>query len=218
MNANENMANVARAGLTIRDIAATNISLPAHIIRPLSFWEWAALGQQIAIISNWSPWALGDWWLHGHNQFGEDAAQAVNDLRIELKTLQNYAWVCSRFPASRRRELPISFAHHAEVAGLEPADADALLDAAQEYGWSRYELREARRAFLAGLALEIAPPESSGKDGADTSTDEIRISGQLLLDGGCIWVGMTELASMLQGIQGLDVEIIVRPLPLREQA
>jgi hypothetical protein len=42
------------------------------------------------------------------------------------QTCMNAAGVCRAFETSRRRE-DLSFQHHAEVASLAPAEADALL-------------------------------------------------------------------------------------------
>jgi hypothetical protein len=47
------------------------------------------------------------------------------------QTCRNAASICDAFELSRRRD-SLSFKHHAEVAALAPAEADALLDWAEE--------------------------------------------------------------------------------------
>ena len=111
-----------------------------------TFDAWAAAGAQLDRVDSSYLWWRGDWYNAGDYWFGEEAPQALPEDPATLKTIQNAAWVCSRFEPSRRRAA-LSFAHHAEVAGLEPADADELLDASERNGWSRSKLRAAVRAY-----------------------------------------------------------------------
>lgn len=113
---------------------------------PISWEAWYEYGRRLSSFERHFRWLLGDWYLLGETRFGEAAAQAVE--AVSLKTVQNAAWVAERFPPSRRRE-NLSWSHHAEVAGLEAAEADALLDRAESDGWSRARLRLVRREYQA---------------------------------------------------------------------
>jgi hypothetical protein len=59
----------------------------------------------------------------------------------------NAGWVASRIEASRRLEA-LPFAHHAEVAALEPADQDQLLDLAEHNAWTSSQLRAAAQVAV----------------------------------------------------------------------
>jgi hypothetical protein len=57
----------------------------------------------------------------------KDLVEAEDWEGPKYQTCFNASNVCKRFEINRRR-LTLSFAHHAEVAALPPAEADALLD------------------------------------------------------------------------------------------
>ena len=99
----------------------------------LSETDWQAVGNSISRLRSRAAWWLGDWWAYGAAHYGERQA-AINDtdwIGPDFQTCMNYASVCRRFPTSRRREV-LSFAHHAEVSGLDKIAADRLLDWAEE--------------------------------------------------------------------------------------
>jgi len=86
-------------------------------------------------------WHIGDWWAFGDHRYGERAKAAAEGIfGREFQTLVNLGNVSNRFESNRRR-LDLSWSHHAEVAALPPAKADALLDQAEAGGWSTRELR-----------------------------------------------------------------------------
>lgn len=117
----------------------------------LPFDEWQRCGQILFYLERNVSWWIGDWWRYGERAYGEMATQASKDEVEDMtgcsyKTTLNSAWVASKFEPSRRRE-SLSFSHHAEVAALEPEEADEWLDQAETQGWSRGELRgRVRRA------------------------------------------------------------------------
>jgi hypothetical protein len=78
-----------------------------------------------------------------------------------FQTLMNASAVARRFETSRRREA-LGFSHHAEVAPLPAAQADALLDAAEAEGWSTRVLRaEVGKVRNAGaIAAPVASAET----------------------------------------------------------
>jgi hypothetical protein len=74
-------------------------------------------------------WWIGDWWAFGEHRYGDRKAmvEAEDWEGPAYQTCFN-AWnIAKRFEINRRR-LNLSFTHHAEVAGLAPDEADALLD------------------------------------------------------------------------------------------
>ena len=87
-------------------------------------------------------WAIGDWWAFGQQRYGERAAVVNGDDwdGPKYEVCMNAASIARKFETSRRREV-LSWSHHAEVAALDPADADRLLDEAERNDWSKRELR-----------------------------------------------------------------------------
>jgi hypothetical protein len=106
----------------------------------LQFDEWRRAGSQIARISSASAWWLGDWVNYGEQAYGSRYRAALEVTALDYKTLRNYAWVARRFELARRRD-SLSFQHHAEVAGLAPAEQELWLARADRQHWSRNELR-----------------------------------------------------------------------------
>jgi hypothetical protein len=88
---------------------------------------------------------VGDWIVYGEKFFGDRYEQAIADTSLDYQTLRNYAWVAKKFTVSRRRD-SLSFGHHAEVAALTEAEQDVWLNRAQQFTWSRNELRRRIRA------------------------------------------------------------------------
>jgi len=95
--------------------------------------DWRAFGLKLANIRSATKWWIGDWWIYGEHHYGSRKALLNADEwdGPSLQTCANAATVCRAFETSRRREV-LSFAHHAEVAGLPTEEADVLLDWAEE--------------------------------------------------------------------------------------
>jgi hypothetical protein len=72
-------------------------------------------------------WWIGDWWIFGSHRYGERKQQVETWDGPSFQTCEAYGWVCARFETLRRRKV-LSFTHHREVAALDPAEADLLLD------------------------------------------------------------------------------------------
>jgi hypothetical protein len=106
----------------------------------LHFERWRAIGCSVVGSADASTWWLADWARYGEGAYGARYRDAIAITGLGGQTLRNYAWVAGRFEASRRRDT-LSFAHHAEVAALQPGEQDAWLDRAEEGSWSRNELR-----------------------------------------------------------------------------
>jgi len=119
-----------------------------------SYEAWAAYGGVLWTLGQATQWAVGDWIEFGERAYGEKYAQAEALSKRSPDALMTLAWVARRFPVSRRREI-LSWSHHAEVAGLPPAEADALLDRAEAEGLTRAEVRILRRQSRTGVALPL---------------------------------------------------------------
>lgn len=106
-----------------------------------SFDEWLEVGRNLANANKVLNWYIGDWWAAGSHRYGERAKVAAEGIfGREFGTLASIASVCRSFESSRRRE-HLSFTHHREVAGLQPEQADRLLNQAEREGWSVRDLR-----------------------------------------------------------------------------
>lgn len=88
---------------------------------------WANHGRKLGQAERALGWAVGAWWNAGE-RFGERVAivQAADWNGPSHKTCRNYGSVVNQIPASRRQDT-LSFAHHAEVAGLPEDEADEIL-------------------------------------------------------------------------------------------
>lgn len=93
----------------------------------LTFDKWQAIGQQLQLMVHSIMWNIGDWLNYGERIYGEIYTQALEETDYAYQTLADEKWIASRIEFSRRRE-NLSFSHHKEVAALDPADQDTLLD------------------------------------------------------------------------------------------
>lgn len=115
----------------------------AYILPAGLTWDrWAEIGRTLFRIQRSHLWWIGDWFVYGEDQFGDNAYQEVPGYASE--TVRNAVWLAKRFPPEHRRP-ELSFSYHQAVASTEipPLTANKLLDQAVEEGWNRRELREA---------------------------------------------------------------------------
>jgi DNA methylase len=131
-----------------------------------SYDEWQRMGADLERISGAWQWWYGDWWNFGESRYGEKHAQALPDK--DYGTKANAAYVASRVQFSRRRE--ISFAHHQEVAPLEPSEQDAWLEQAIAEEWGHKELRHAIKR-----AKELVPRTSGTLPKGDHETEGVHV-------------------------------------------
>ena len=118
------------------------------IPQSLSLNAWEKIGRELAALCDSSAWWLADWLIYGETAYSGRYREIIEQTGLSYQTLRNYAWVARRFEQSRRRE-NLSFAHHAEVASLEPAEQDYWLRRAEEQKWSRNRLRTEVQTSLA---------------------------------------------------------------------
>jgi hypothetical protein len=142
--------------------APNGLTLP----RNLAFERWLHIGAQLAALADRSAWCLGNWLVYGENAYSGRYRDAIQMTSLNYQTLRNYAWVARAFPMSRRRPR-LSFAHHAELAGLSEPEQEYWLRKADELGWSCRELRHQVRASLKERDRQIGPGDDgrTGKPG-----------------------------------------------------
>ena len=153
--------SAAIAEITLPDDGSLSLSIPDET----SFEDWQAIGRRLFARERVINWWIGDWWAFGEHRYGERAKMAAEGIfGASFGTLANYGSVARSFETSRRREL-VSFTHHAEVAALPPAEADAMLAKAADENLSTRDVRKA--AMLRKVALGIIRPRDDVQDDPD---------------------------------------------------
>ena len=131
-----------------------------------SFDDWAAVGEQLRVMRDHTPWWLGDWYLYGEQRYGEMATQEARE-ELERETGSKYntprvaAWVASQYPVAAR-VTGLSFRHHQEVAALEPPIRSELLSRARDEDWTLRQLRREARPYRRVRKLRRASVGTSG--------------------------------------------------------
>jgi hypothetical protein len=94
--------------------------------------EWLEVGKTLGRAERSIAWWIGDWWNYGEHKYGDRKAIVESEdwSGPDFKTCANAGSICRMFESSRRREV-LSFKHHAEVAFIEPNEADEVLDWAE---------------------------------------------------------------------------------------
>lgn len=133
--------------LRVIDVPQERPSLALELPESTSFDEWVSIGRRLCLVGQALNWQIGDWWAFGDHRYGERAQAAAEGIfGREFQTLANLASVARRVEPYRRREV-VSWTHHAEVAALEPDEADALLDRAAREHLSTRDLRREVQAL-----------------------------------------------------------------------
>jgi hypothetical protein len=157
------MTTATAPALSIRSGPFTLHDNGLEVSRSPSLSEWIDAGRKIQLAHKSSLWWLGDWLLRGEEagiDWAGQHAEIFDESFTDLDTLRRARQVASLFPPDRRRGA-LSWSHHRDVAGLEPRDADRLLNAAERHNWPRDKLRKAvrdlSRSRPAVEAAEAAP-------------------------------------------------------------
>lgn len=144
-------------------VPAEKYKLEEHRFRPLqplSFEDWSDAGDALQTIDGNIRFWLGDWYLYGEEQFGEEAAQAVPDDPRSAKTISNAVAIMSRIPPERRRP-EASWSIHAEVAYLDAPDQVRWLETAIAEQLTVRKLRD--RIRMEKQSIDVEPlPEPRG--------------------------------------------------------
>jgi len=123
----------------------TSLNLPDD----MTMDEWSEVGITLRKLGEGLRWYAGDWWIHAEKHYGQEASQFTDAIGLKKKSLQNAAWVSSRFEPSRRRE-SLEWSHHEAVSSsdLTYEQADRLLDMAELNEWTVKQLRQVAQAAL----------------------------------------------------------------------
>ena len=117
-----------------RDLAFPGVTLTATGMEAHapSFEQWEAVGHFLQRAEGSILFWVGDWILHGESRddWGDRYEDAIARFGLEYQTIANIKSVAQRIDISRRRE-NLTWTHHAEVAYLDPDEADAILDEAE---------------------------------------------------------------------------------------
>jgi hypothetical protein len=146
------MGEMTVIGFGINDRSGLALALPDDL--PIEQWE--GVGRTLLAEMRHAEdrttqvnWWIGDWWAYGSGngvdgkpRYGARARAVAEGLfGVAFGTCMNLGSVARKVEASRRREV-LPFSHHVEVASLPAADADALLQKAEDERLSTRELRK----------------------------------------------------------------------------
>lgn len=131
----------------LAELEATGAVTPTALVLPpdIPFEQYMSMAAMFSELHRRTAWYIGDLLNYGEKMYGEKYAQAEAVTGLNKQTLMNYASVCSQIPRSRRRE-DLNFSIHAEVAYLEPAEQKKWLEQSAKNGWTREDLRAARKS------------------------------------------------------------------------
>jgi hypothetical protein len=92
--------------------------------------EWLDVGKALAVQHKNLNWLVGDWALHGQTHFPEQFALALPEISDDPKTIKAIASVAKAFPPARR-DMSLTYAHHASVADMPADEAMGMLKKAK---------------------------------------------------------------------------------------
>lgn len=137
------------------EVTPTALTIPDH----LDFDDWMAVGAGLKNVEQSIMFWIGDWLVYGESHYGEKWSQVTDASQYSPKTISNAMWVAKRVPKERRRE-DVSYAHHVEVAALEPEDQSKWLKRAKDEELPRDRLRALIREAR-GPQKIVAPADPS---------------------------------------------------------
>lgn len=112
----------------------------------LSQKEWVEIGHRLKEAEGALLWWIGDWARFGKRSYGDGYADVIEATGFAYDTIRKAVSVANRFEFGRRRP-NLSFSHHADVASLDPEDADELLDHAESQKLGRKQFRQTVARF-----------------------------------------------------------------------
>lgn len=121
----------------------------------LSFEQWTDIGRKVGRVTRTSLFLVGDWLVYGQNRWNngqrfekmpEEQRQqylaAMKDTGLEMRTLQNAAYVARNVPYDQRRP-HLTFEHHYTVAKVkDEGQREDWLKKADKLGLSTRRLRK----------------------------------------------------------------------------
>lgn len=116
-------------------VGVTTTPTSLTINEGLTIEAWRQNVETLKRIETSWPWWIGDLLVGGRAVYGD----AIDALGVEIKTLDNKAWVARKVaPGRRRQELP--WRAHRVVAKCEPHEQERWLARAAKEGWTSDEL------------------------------------------------------------------------------
>jgi hypothetical protein len=129
---------------------------------------WISAGTRLGELGRSSNWWVGDWLRYGTAQWGEKYVVAAKITGYDPHSLENMAYVASRFDDISLRREKLSWSHHCLVAALEPDKRTYWLDLAIERRMSVNDLRiELRAAQRLQAALDVNACSTDGEAAAN---------------------------------------------------
>lgn len=128
-----------------------------YVVKPAKFDEWFAVFDWCQQASGAIQFWLGDLLEYGEKNYGEKYTQALETTGYAAQTLMNATYVARNVHKSVRND-NLSFAHHAEVAPLDPPEQQRWLKKAEDEQLTRQELRDSirkERAIEAGKPITL---------------------------------------------------------------
>lgn len=166
----------------------------------LTYPQWESLGRSFGFVGDAWKWWVGDWLKYGETIYGEQAAQATDDITdrydatrritgLDESQLLHFLSVASKIPSDQR--VPgLRYSHHEKVASLDPDDRAEWLAKARENHWNAKELGQAiRESRLPEPLVDPAPdpvplePEISRGELRDIALNLVYQQAQPLSDG-----------------------------------
>lgn len=112
-----------------------------------TYQEWEQYGIVLGRVEGAVHWWIGDWVNMGEAKYGEKYAQALEATGFAFGTLRDDAWVARQYTMSDRSDI-LPWSHHRVVADMESGARQQLLHKAEAEGWTKRQLREAKKALL----------------------------------------------------------------------
>lgn len=170
MNNLETITTKARAG-----------TLGLEIADDLTFDEWKQFAPHLGDAALALGFAIGDWLIYGERFAPQRPLPGFEDMpakvpheryekallatRLDIATLQNFAYVARKVPRSVRHEL-LSFEHHRAVARLDEAKQKEWIATAiaENESGRRMSVRRLRRSIDAGRVLDASELQTDPAD------------------------------------------------------
>lgn len=158
----------ALARVSQRSLRVPDLPTPPAVERLLSFEAWTDYGRQLKehearLHEHLQTFQLvvGDWYNYGVEHWQRPAEKAAREIGYSRETIQNFAWVARRIPASLRGD-DYTFEDYRTVAALdEESERAEWLEKKKENEWSGKELR---RQIASARGHEPAPATADERE------------------------------------------------------
>lgn len=138
--------------------------------------DWKEQAKANGLLMRFLPWTIGDMINALERERGEVAFQYMDAFGLSHDSLQDYAWVASRFK-EQFRDLSIPFSYFREAASIGGQDGLELVQKLKSQGCSSKDLRNFVRdrameagAAPAGRVLRKRKKKANAKGGSEVGT------------------------------------------------